>query len=127
MVFALHRHLLTLIAEALLLLLEVTKSNQEIQKILAFEGTFDILLDIIHEEGLSDGGIIVQDCLCLINNLIRGNVSNQVKKKLQILLFIIYNRTTLEKRVALRSSRLFCRYLRVTIGLLQMIKRTFCV
>ncbi len=64
--------------EALLLLLELTKSNQEIQKIIAFEGAFEILLGIIYEEGLNDGGIIVQDCLQLINNLLKENVSNQV-------------------------------------------------
>ena len=63
--------------EALLLLLELTKSNQEIQKIIAFEGAFEMLLSIIYEEGLNDGGIIVQDCLSLINNLLRNNVSNQ--------------------------------------------------
>jgi hypothetical protein len=59
--------------------LELTKSNQEIQKIVAFEGAFEILLSIIHEEGLNDGGIIVQDCLSLIYNLLKNNVSNQVK------------------------------------------------
>eukprot|EP01114_Cavostelium_apophysatum_P021398 TRINITY_DN7452_c0_g1_i1.p1 TRINITY_DN7452_c0_g1~~TRINITY_DN7452_c0_g1_i1.p1 ORF type:complete len:901 (+),score=274.81 TRINITY_DN7452_c0_g1_i1:141-2843(+) len=63
--------------EALLLLLGLTKSNQEIQKIITFEGAFEILLNIIYEEGLSDGSIVVQDCLQLINNLLKGNVSNQ--------------------------------------------------
>jgi hypothetical protein len=55
----------------------LTKSNQEIQKIVAFEGAFEILLSIIRDEGYNEGGIIVQDCLQLINNLIRENVSNQ--------------------------------------------------
>lgn len=64
--------------EALLLLLELTKSNQEIQKIVAFEGAFERLLDIIRDEGAAEGGIIVQDCLRLVNNLLRNNVSNQV-------------------------------------------------
>jgi hypothetical protein len=58
--------------------LELTRSNQEIQKIIAFEGVFEMLLSIIEVEGMSDGGIIVQDCLRLLINLLSGNVSNQV-------------------------------------------------
>jgi hypothetical protein len=46
-------------------------------QIIVFENAFDRLLDIVYEEGLSDGGIIVQDCLHLIHNLLRKNVSNQ--------------------------------------------------
>lgn len=30
------------------------------------------------EEGALDGGIIVQDCLELLNNLLRGNQANQL-------------------------------------------------
>lgn len=67
--------------EALLLLDELTKQNQDIQKIIAFEGGFEILLGIVHEEGLSEGGIIAQDCLRLIQSLLINNPSNQVKKQ----------------------------------------------
>ncbi|PRP88469.1 hypothetical protein PROFUN_03186 [Planoprotostelium fungivorum] len=64
--------------EALLILLELCKSgSQELQKILAFEGAFDALFAIIREEGGTEGGIVVQDCLQLINGLLRDNVSNQ--------------------------------------------------
>ncbi|KAN0015282.1 hypothetical protein ACTFIU_008007 [Dictyostelium citrinum] len=63
--------------EALLIILELTKSNQEIQKIVAFESAFEILLDIIKREGLSEGGVIVNDCILVLNNLLKGNVSNQ--------------------------------------------------
>lgn len=66
-------------SETLLLLLQLSRGNQEIQKIIAFEGAFESALDIVTEEGYSDGGIIVQDCLQLVNNLLKGNVSNQVK------------------------------------------------
>jgi len=59
-------------------MLDLTKSNQEIQKIVSFEGAFEILFAIVSDEGLNEGGIITQDCLKLINNLLRGNVSNQV-------------------------------------------------
>ncbi|KAJ1985767.1 Vesicle-mediated ER to Golgi transport protein [Dimargaris cristalligena] len=63
--------------EALLLLVALTEDSAEIQKIVAFQGGFDRLLDIItHESGIR-GGIIVQDCLQLLHNLLRYNVSNQ--------------------------------------------------
>eukprot|EP01133_Synstelium_polycarpum_P001461 gene1461-1695_t len=63
--------------EALLVLLELTKSNAEIQKIVAFEGAFDTILEIVRREGQSEGGVVVSDCLAILNNLLRGNVSNQ--------------------------------------------------
>ena len=63
--------------EGLLLLIALTKSNAEIQKIIAFENAFERLFAIILDEGATDGGIIVQDCLNLMQNLLRYNVSNQ--------------------------------------------------
>lgn len=63
--------------EALLLLIEISKTNIELQKVIAFENGFENLLDIIESEGYSNGGIVVQDCLTLINNLLTGNTSNQ--------------------------------------------------
>ncbi|KAI9206543.1 p115 like vesicle tethering protein [Polychytrium aggregatum] len=63
--------------DGLLLLISLTQSNAEIQKIVAFENAFDRLLVIIIEEDGIDGGIIVQDCLQLTLNLLRYNVSNQ--------------------------------------------------
>ncbi len=63
--------------EGLLLLIELTKSNADIQKIVAFENAFDRVFTIIFDEGLTDGGIIVQDCLNLVQNLLRYNASNQ--------------------------------------------------
>uniref|UniRef100_A0AAY4AWK1 General vesicular transport factor p115 n=1 Tax=Denticeps clupeoides TaxID=299321 RepID=A0AAY4AWK1_9TELE len=63
--------------DGLLLLLQLTKGNAAIQKIVAFENAFERLLDIITEEGSSDGGIVVEDCLLLLLNLLKNNSSNQ--------------------------------------------------
>ncbi|KAG4914400.1 hypothetical protein JHK87_051957 [Glycine soja] len=64
--------------EALLLLTHLTREAEEIQKIVVFEGAFEKIFSIIREEGNSDGGVVVQDCLELLNNLLRSNASNQV-------------------------------------------------
>uniref|UniRef100_A0A182TQU2 General vesicular transport factor p115 n=1 Tax=Anopheles melas TaxID=34690 RepID=A0A182TQU2_9DIPT len=63
--------------DALLLMIQLTKGNGNIQKIVAFENAFDRLLDVIKEEGCSDGGIVVEDCLILMLNLLKNNPSNQ--------------------------------------------------
>ena len=42
-----------------------------LQKIIAFENAFERLLHIVSVEGNSDGGIIVEDCLSLLLNLLR--------------------------------------------------------
>ncbi|XP_034834591.1 general vesicular transport factor p115 isoform X1 [Maniola hyperantus] len=62
--------------EALLLLIKLTKGNANIQKIVAFENAFDRLFEIVSSEGYSDGGIIVEDCLLLMLNLLKNNSSN---------------------------------------------------
>jgi len=77
--------------ETLLLLARCTKGHSEIQKLVAFEGMFEVAFDIIRAESSGDdagfagesvsngldGGIVVQDCLELCNNLIRGNALAQ--------------------------------------------------
>lgn len=45
-----------LIVQALLLLIQLTKGNANIQKIVAFENAFERLIEIIRDEGNSDGG-----------------------------------------------------------------------
>lgn len=55
--------------DGLLLLIQLTKGNAAIQKIVAFENAFDKLIEVITEEGYSDGGIVVEDCLELMANL----------------------------------------------------------
>lgn len=63
--------------DGVLLLQALTRGNGAIQKIVAFENAFERLLDIITEEGNSDGGIVVEDCLILLQNLLKTNNSNQ--------------------------------------------------
>lgn len=65
--------------EGLLLLTELTRSNAEIQKIVAFEGGFDRLLDIMGEEQMNQGGVVVVDCIVLLMALLADNPSNQVR------------------------------------------------
>lgn len=64
--------------EALSLLTYLTPSSSEIQKLVAFENVFDRIFNIIKLEGsISEGDRIVEDCLILLANLLRLNVSNQ--------------------------------------------------
>ncbi|RDL37240.1 ARM repeat-containing protein [Venustampulla echinocandica] len=64
--------------EALSLLTYLTPSSSELQKLVAFENVFDRIFSIIKLEGsLSHGDRIVEDCLILLANLLRLNVSNQ--------------------------------------------------
>ncbi|KRT81379.1 hypothetical protein AMK59_6187 [Oryctes borbonicus] len=62
--------------DALLLLIQLTKSNANIQKIVAFENAFDRLFDVIGQEGYTDGGIVVEDYLLIMLNLLKNNTSN---------------------------------------------------
>uniref|UniRef100_A0A0B6ZP45 General vesicular transport factor p115 n=1 Tax=Arion vulgaris TaxID=1028688 RepID=A0A0B6ZP45_9EUPU len=63
--------------DALLLLNQLTKGHANIQKIVAFENAFERIIEIIREEGATDGGIVVEDCMLLLHNLLRNNISNQ--------------------------------------------------
>jgi len=67
------------ISEAgLVLLTDLTQSSVELQKLVAFENAFDRVFKLIQAEGsLTQGGIVVQDCLSLLANLIRYNAPNQ--------------------------------------------------
>ncbi|KAL9599203.1 MAG: hypothetical protein Q9219_003984 [cf. Caloplaca sp. 3 TL-2023] len=65
-------------SEGLLLLTALTLSSSELQKVVAYENAFDRIFGIIDTEGaLTHGGIPVQDCLSLLANLLRLNMSNQ--------------------------------------------------
>lgn len=63
--------------EAILVLMALANNNFNIQKLVAFENTFDKLFEIIEEEGGIRGSILVQDCLTLLTNLLMYNALNQ--------------------------------------------------
>ncbi|KAJ5295005.1 hypothetical protein PENANT_c037G09613 [Penicillium antarcticum] len=64
--------------EALVLLIALTPASEELQKLVAFENAFEILFSLIEAEGaLSLGTEVVEDCLSLLAQLLRFNVSNQ--------------------------------------------------
>ena len=64
--------------EALLLLVALTPTSPELQKVVAFENAFDRVFAIIETEGgLTHGSTTVQDCLSLLANLLKLNTSNQ--------------------------------------------------
>ena len=67
------------VLETILLIISLTESNADIQKIFAFQNTLERLLSIILEEGGVEGGIVTQDCLNALLNLLRFNTSNQVR------------------------------------------------
>ena len=63
----------------LLLLIDLTSgTHEDLQKIVAFEDVFSKVFAMIQMEGgLADAGIIAQDCLTLLANLVKGCASNQ--------------------------------------------------
>jgi intracellular protein transport protein USO1 len=64
--------------EGLSLLTYLTPNSTELQKRVAFEDAFERIFNIIKSEGsLLHGDRIVEDCLILLANLLRFNVSNQ--------------------------------------------------
>ena len=66
------------VPEGLLLLTALTPTSPDLQKLVAFENAFDRIFNIIDAEGsLTHGGVVVQDCLSLLANLLRLNASNQ--------------------------------------------------
>jgi len=64
--------------EAISLLIYLTPSSADIQKLVAFESAFDRLFATTKLEGsIKEGGRAVEDCLILLANLLRRNASNQ--------------------------------------------------
>lgn len=62
----------------LILLNGLSQSSSELQKLFVFENAFERVFNLIESDGaLTQGGIVVQDCLSLLANLVRYNASNQ--------------------------------------------------
>ncbi|KAF2110634.1 p115 like vesicle tethering protein [Lophiotrema nucula] len=62
----------------LVLLNDLSQASTELQKLFVFEDAFKKIFSMIEADGsLTQGGIIVQDCLSLLANLVRFNSSNQ--------------------------------------------------
>ncbi|KAF2488397.1 intracellular protein transport protein [Lophium mytilinum] len=62
----------------LMVLNDLSQSSTELQKLFVFENAFERVFSLIDAEGsLLQGGIIVQDCLSLLANLVHYNASNQ--------------------------------------------------
>ncbi|TBU27873.1 p115 like vesicle tethering protein [Dichomitus squalens] len=63
--------------EAIFTIQSLISQSPEIQKIMAFEGAFEKLFNIIVGEQGLEGGVVVQDALTCIDGLLRFNQSNQ--------------------------------------------------
>lgn len=85
--------------EALLLLIQLTKSNANIQNIIAYERGFDQLFQVVRSEGYSDGGIVVDDSLQLMLNLLKRNASNQTVFREGSLIILTQETRSLKKRI----------------------------
>lgn len=59
--------------EALLMLIQLASNHSGIQKAISEGGGFEKLFEIVKWEGGSEGGIVVRDCLDLMNALVREN------------------------------------------------------
>lgn len=66
------------VTESLVLLTDLSQVSSELQKLFVFENAFDKIFNMVQADGsLTQGGIVVQDCLSLLANLVRFNASNQ--------------------------------------------------
>ncbi|OSC96788.1 hypothetical protein PYCCODRAFT_1440814 [Trametes coccinea BRFM310] len=63
--------------EAIFTIQSLISQSPEIQKIMAFEGAFEKLFNIIVGEQGVEGGVVVQDALACVDGLLRFNQSNQ--------------------------------------------------
>jgi hypothetical protein len=64
--------------EAITMVQALVSQSPDIQKVLAFEGAFEKLFNILTQEGGVDGGVVAQGALGCLDTLLRFNSSNQV-------------------------------------------------
>ncbi|KAH9935197.1 p115 like vesicle tethering protein [Epithele typhae] len=62
--------------EAMYTIQTLISQSPEIQKIMAFEGAFEKLFNIVVNEQGTEGGVVVQDALTCVDGLLRFNQSN---------------------------------------------------
>ncbi|KAJ7072925.1 p115 like vesicle tethering protein [Mycena amicta] len=63
--------------EAITMVQTLISQSADIQKVLAFEGAFEKLFNIVTEEGGVEGGLVPQQALSCVDALLRFNTSNQ--------------------------------------------------
>ncbi|KAL0575564.1 Vesicle-mediated ER to Golgi transport protein [Marasmius crinis-equi] len=63
--------------EAIAVVQSIISQSADIQKVLAFEGAFEKLFNIISQEGGVDGGQVAQEALTCLDSFLRLNSSNQ--------------------------------------------------
>ncbi|KAK1235107.1 Vesicle-mediated ER to Golgi transport protein [Marasmius sp. AFHP31] len=63
--------------EAIAVVQSLISQSADIQKVLAFEGAFEKLFNIITQEGGVDGGQVAQEALLCLDSFLRFNSSNQ--------------------------------------------------
>ena len=66
--------------EAISMVQLLISQNSDIQKVLAFEGAFEKLFNIVTQEGGIEGGITAEGALSCVDTLLRFNSSNQVSQ-----------------------------------------------
>ena len=73
------RHKAMIAKEALLLMVLLTQVSVEIKMAVVFDGAFDRTFDIVRKtfDLDAEGGVVVKDCLDLLQNLLRDNPPNQ--------------------------------------------------
>ena len=64
--------------ESIVMIQLLISQSPDIQKVLAFEGAFEKLFNIVTQEGGVEGGVITHDALRCADGLLRFNASNQV-------------------------------------------------
>lgn len=61
------------------IMVQLTSSNLEVKKFVAFQEGFERLFDIMSDEGMLEGGsLIVKDCIDICINLITGSPLTRV-------------------------------------------------
>ncbi|KAG1737831.1 p115 like vesicle tethering protein [Suillus paluster] len=63
--------------ESITMIQMLISQSPDIQKVLAFEGAFEKLLNTVTHEGGLEGGVVSQDALRCVDSLLRYNSSNQ--------------------------------------------------